>query len=119
MFSEEEIASFQSTHNDAPHQRFLQKKIAEDITHRVHGEQALKQAINASKILFGKSTKKDLMSLSDQDFLAVFNGVPQANIKLEDISNGISIVDALVLKDEVKPKAKAKKPATKAKKIKK
>ena len=38
------------------------------------------------------------MSLSDQDFLAVFSGVPQANIKSEDIKNGLSIVDALVLK---------------------
>ena len=81
LFSEAEISSFQSIHDEAPHQRFLQKKIAEDITKRVHGQQALDQAINASKILFGKSTKEDLMRLSDQDFLAVFNGVPQASIQ--------------------------------------
>jgi len=98
LFSEAEISSFQSTHDEAPHQRFLQKKIAEDITKRVHGQQALDQAINASKILFGKSTKEDLMCLSDQDFLAVFNGVPQASIQKEDIENGISIIDALVSK---------------------
>ena len=98
LFSEAEISSFQSIHDEAPHQRFLQKKIAEDITKRVHGQQALDQAINASKILFGKSTKEDLMCLSDQDFLAVFNGVPQASIQKEDIENGISIIDALVSK---------------------
>ena len=98
LFSEAEISTFQSTHDEAPHQRFLQKKIAEDITKRVHGQQALDQAINASKILFGKSTKEDLMRLSDQDFLAVFNGVPQASIQKEDIENGISIIDALVSK---------------------
>ena len=98
LFSEAEISSFQSTHDEAPHQRFLQKKIAEDITKRVHGQQALDQAINASKILFGKSTKEDLMRLSDQDFLAVFDGVPQASIQKEDIENGISIIDALVSK---------------------
>ena len=98
LFSEAEISSFQSTHDEAPHQRFLQKKIAEDITKRVHGQQALDQAINASKILFGKSTKEDLMRLSDQDFLAVFNGVPQASIQKEEIENGISIIDALVSK---------------------
>ena len=98
LFSEAEISSFQSTHDEAPHQRFLQKKIAEDITKRVHGQRALDQAINASKILFGKSTKEDLMRLSDQDFLAVFNGVPQASIQKEEIENGISIIDALVSK---------------------
>ena len=38
------------------------------------------------------------MCLSDQDFLAVFNGVPQASIQKEDIENGISIIDALVSK---------------------
>ena len=31
LFSEAEIMSFQSAHDEAPHQRFLQKKIAEDI----------------------------------------------------------------------------------------
>ena len=98
LFSQEEINTFQTEHLQAPHLRLLQKKIAEDITIRVHGEQALEQAINASKILFGKSTKEDLMRLSDQDFLAVFNGVPQAIISSEDVQNGISIIDALVSK---------------------
>ena len=98
LFSKNEIESFQKEHENAPHLRFLQKKLAEDITIRVHGREALKQAIVASSILFGKSTKEDLMKLSDQDFLSVFEGVPQSEISLQELNEGISIVDALVSK---------------------
>ena len=98
LFSKNEIESFQKEHENAPHLRFLQKKLAEDITIRVHGREALEQAIAASSILFGKSTQEDLMKLSDQDFLSVFEGVPQSEISRQELNEGISIVDALVSK---------------------
>jgi tyrosyl-tRNA synthetase len=74
----------------------LQKAIAEEVTTRVHGEEALKAAITASNILFGKSTSEDLKSLTEKDFLAVFEGVPQAKIEKTAIADGLSIIDALV-----------------------
>ena len=95
LLSKEEIEKLEAEHNEAPHLRILQKAIAEEVTTRVHGEEALKTAIIASNILFGKSTSEDLRSLSEKDFLAVFDGVPQATIAKQDISNGLSIVDAL------------------------
>lgn len=98
LLSEEEIEKLEAGHNEAPHLRILQKAIAEDVTTRVHGEEALKTAIIASNILFGKSTSEDLRLLSEKDFLSVFEGVPQATLSKEDISVGISIVDALVSK---------------------
>jgi tyrosyl-tRNA synthetase len=98
LFSKEDIDAFQAEHLQAPHLRLLQKRLAEDITERVHGSVALHQAISASKILFGKSTKEDLLSLNDEDFLAVFDGVPQAVISSSDLDQEISIIDALVAK---------------------
>ena len=95
LLSKEEIEKLEAEHNEAPHLRILQKAIAEEVTTRVHGEEALKTAITASNILFGKSTSEDLRSLSEKDFLAVFDGVPQATIAKEDISAGLPIVDAL------------------------
>ena len=95
LLSKEEIEKLEAEHIEAPHLRILQKAIAEEVTTRVHGEEALKTAIIASNILFGKSTSEDLRSLSEKDFLAVFDGVPQATIAKQDISNGLSIVDAL------------------------
>jgi tyrosyl-tRNA synthetase len=89
------IEALEKEHNEAPHLRILQKALAEDITLRVHGEDALTTAISASNILFGKSTAADLMLLSNEDFLSIFDGVPQANINKEDLENGLSIIDAL------------------------
>ena len=95
LLSKKEIEKLEEEHNEAPHLRILQKSIAEEVTIRVHGEEALKTAIIASNILFGKSTSEDLRLLSEKDFLAVFDGVPQATIAKEDISAGLSIIDAL------------------------
>ncbi len=96
--TKEEIEALEAEHNEAPHLRILQKAIAEDITIRVHGEDALKTAIAASNILFGKSTEEDLRSLSEKDFLAVFEGVPSAEISRDDFSTGLGIIDALSAK---------------------
>jgi tyrosyl-tRNA synthetase len=93
--SREEIESLETEHAEAPHLRVLQKAIAEDITDRVHGADALRTAIAASNILFGKSTSDDLRSLSEKDFLAIFDGVPQFTLSREEFGGSISIVDAL------------------------
>jgi len=95
LLTQEEIEKIEAEHNKAPHLRLLQKTIAEEVTIRVHGEHALKTAISASNILFGKSTSEDLRSLSEKDFFAVFEGVPQATVAKEKIDSGLSIVDAL------------------------
>jgi tyrosyl-tRNA synthetase len=94
----EEIEELEKAHNEAPHLRILQKAIAEDITVRVHGEEALKIAIAASNILFGKSTADDLKSLSEKDFFTIFDGVPQATISASEFGDSLSIIDALASK---------------------
>jgi len=94
----EEIEALEKEHAEAPHLRILQKAIAEDITKRVHGEEALKTAIAASNILFGKSTADDLRLLSEKDFFSVFDGVPQATVARGEFGSSMSIIDALAAK---------------------
>lgn len=91
----EEIEKIEAEHAEAPHMRLLQKALAEDLTARIHGEEELENAISASNILFGKSTQDDLKKLREDDFLSVFEGVPQAEISAEAFENGLNIVDAL------------------------
>lgn len=93
--AQSEIEALEKEHNEAPHLRILQKAIAEDITIRVHGEDALKTAILASNILFGKSTSEDLKSLSEKDFFTIFDGVTQATISRAEFGTSFSIVEAL------------------------
>ena len=82
-------------HEAAPHLRTLQKTLARDLTTRVHSAEDLQAAENASEILFGKGTSESLASLSEQMFLAVFDGVPQVEISKELLNNPIGIVDFL------------------------
>lgn len=84
-----------STHKEAPHDRVLQKRLGQEVTVLVHGKEQYNKAIEASNILFGKSTAKDLKSLDEQTFLDVFDGVPQAEVSKEDFSKGLSMIDAL------------------------
>ena len=98
LFTQEEINQMQDEHDAAPHMRNLQRLLAEDITKRVHGNEAYEQAVNASKILFGKSTQEDLLRLSSEEFLEVFKGVPQAPLSRKELQAGLSIVDVLASK---------------------
>jgi len=99
LLTQSEIEAIIAQHLEAPHLRVLQKALAEDITTRVHGLDALEIAIKASNILFGKSTSEDLKGLSERDFFAVFDGVPQATVSRSDIEGeGLGIIDALSAK---------------------
>ena len=63
----------------------------------VHGEEDLNNAIKASKVLFGKSSKEDLESLDENTFNEIFEGVPSSTISLKKISDGIKIENLLAL----------------------
>ena len=92
------IDSLIDEHKEVPHLRILQKKIGEEVTVLVHGEEAYNNAIKASNILFGKSTASDLKSLDEQTFLDVFDGVPQATISIADVAEGLDMIGALSAK---------------------
>jgi tyrosyl-tRNA synthetase len=82
-------------HKTVPHLRALQRTVAEEVTKMVHSEEALENAVKASKILFGRSTADDLKSIDEKTFLDVFEGVPQATVTKQDIENGLDIIAAL------------------------
>ena len=87
--TQEEVEGLISEHEKAPNLRILQKELAKDVTTRVHGEEELNSALNASNILFGKSTSDDLKNLNEQTFLSVFEGVPQFNLTKKDLDCGL------------------------------
>ena len=94
MLPKEEIEQLTAQHNEAPHLRVLQNKLAEELTILVHGKAELGKAIQASKILFGNSTSDDLKKLDEQTFLEVFDGVPQKEVSKQEII-GADIVSLL------------------------
>ena len=48
--------------------------------------------------MFGNSSAEDLKQLDSATFLEVFDGVPQAEVTMDDINAGLNIVDAFVAK---------------------
>ena len=73
-------------HKQDPGRRILQKRLAEETTILVHSQEALDMAIEASNILFGKSTKDSLLKLDEQTLLDIFDGVPQFNIDADKLN---------------------------------
>ena len=82
-------------HQSAPHLRLLQHTLANKITTFVHSKLDLEKAIKASAILFGNASAEDLKLLDETTFLEVFEGVPQAEIKQNELENGLDIVTVL------------------------
>ena len=95
FLSKLEIDALVSEHKTAPNVRALQRRLAEEVTLLVHGKGNLENAQKASAILFGKSTSEDLRQLDDQTFLDVFDGVPQAELTLDQLTTGLDMIAAL------------------------
>ncbi|MDM1367763.1 tyrosine--tRNA ligase [Myroides marinus] len=101
FISREDIEALIKEHAEAPHLRVLQRRLAEEVTTMVHGQEQLDNAIKASNILFGNSSTEDLKQLDEKTFLEVFDGVGQSEVAKADIEAGLTIVDALAANSDL------------------
>ena len=101
--SESEIKELEKEHDLAPHLRILQKALAEEITIRTHSFDALETALKTSDFLFGNGSLEFLNSLSKDDVLEVFEGLPQFTIAKDEFSAGMNATDLLAEKTTVFP----------------
>lgn len=92
----ETVFSLIEEHSKAPHERLLQKRLAKEVTTMVHSEEDYNLAVEASNILFGKSTSETLRKLDEDTLLSVFEGVPQFEIEKSILKDGIKAVDLFV-----------------------
>ena len=84
-------------HRQDPGLRLLQKRLAEEVTVMVHSREDYEAAVEASSILFGKSTKDSLVKLDEQTLLDVFAGVPQFTFDRSLLEGeGVKAVDLTV-----------------------
>lgn len=112
FLSKEEIETLIADHAEAPHERKLQKKLAEEVTVWVHNREEYEKAVKASEILFGRSTAEDLVHLEEAVFLEIFHGVPQKEIPKSELV-GANIIDLLSeMSGFLKSKGEAKRELT-------
>ncbi len=98
FLDKETIDVLVADHQEAPDQRLLQKRLAEEITTMVHSKEEFENAQKASRILFSKSFKEDIKTLNEQTFLDVFEGVPQVALPMDELENGLDMIGALAAK---------------------
>jgi len=89
MLGREEIAGLAAEHNKAPHERLLQKRLAEEVTVMVHSREDYESVVEASQILFGRGTTEALRKMNEKTFLSVFEGVPLFDIDKALLEAGI------------------------------
>ncbi len=98
---QDEINDLIAEHNEAPHRRTLQKRLAAEVTELVHSKEDLEMAHQASNILFGKATSDALKSLDEETLLSVFDGVPQYTVSKELFENSIPAIELLTEKASI------------------
>ncbi|HET7580989.1 MAG TPA: tyrosine--tRNA ligase [Bacillales bacterium] len=89
FLSPEEIGRLEEQVQSEPEKREAQRKLAEEVTKLVHGEEALKQAIRISEALFGG----DVAKLSAEEIKQGFKDVPSYTMETKE---EIGLIDLLV-----------------------
>lgn len=95
LLPKQEIELLIAAHQTAPHERALQKKLAEEITCFVHSRDDYEFAVKASEILFGNAATEVLASLNEKQLLQVMDGVPTASIERSTLIGGYDIINFL------------------------
>ena len=87
-----------------PEEREAQRRLAQVMTARVHGESALERAEQASQALFGG----EISGLSAEEISDIFSEVPSCELIKNDLVNRIPLVDLLVIAGVSKSKGDAR-----------
>jgi len=101
FLSKEEIAELEREVEEAPEKRVAQKRLSEELTAFVHGEEALRQAIKITDALFSG----DIKSLSAADIRQGFKDVPTY---VMNEKGDISLVDLIVMAGVTQSKRQAR-----------
>lgn len=102
--SRKEIEALIAEHDQAPHLRVLQKRLAKEVTIMVHSEADYNAAVEATNILFGNTTHETLCALSEERFLEIFaENVESYEIPLSDLKAGIGPLDLLAERTKIFP----------------
>lgn len=86
-------------HKENPSKRFLQKKLAEELTKIVHGTKKYQKVLNISKLLF--NNYNFLENIGFIEYQDLFDEIPNIIINREELSKEYSITDILVKKFKI------------------
>ena len=92
--NQQEIEAIEKEHSQAPHLRKLQKALAEEVTIRVHSEEALQRALETTEILFGSSFE-EFKRLEGEEIESAFDNDVTFRVSKDIFLNGTEPVGLL------------------------
>lgn len=101
----EEIGALEEQVKNEPHKRAAQKRLAEEVTRRVHGQGQLDKVLRASQMLFGG----EISDLDEDMITQIFKDVPSVQIERARLAEGLSLIDALAESGAAASKGAARK----------
>lgn len=101
--SKEEIEQLENEHKAEPHLRKLQKALAEDITARVHGEEAKNAVLGITKLFMAKDAPEQISGYDDSKLLGLIGASGSASIDIpkSEIESGIGVVELLTSRSKM------------------
>ncbi|ACY12754.1 tyrosine--tRNA ligase [Haliangium ochraceum] len=87
----DEIDELVRAHGEAPQKRLGQSALAEDLTDWVHGEEAKRNALAASQVMFGGS----LENLNDAALQPLTADLPTTSLPRQQLESGIPLLELL------------------------
>lgn len=98
--TKEEVESAENEFKDNPNA--LKRMLAEELTIRVHSQEAFDSVQKVSEILFNKKANKEtLLGLGNDDLKTVSEEIPSFTISRDSLANGLNIVDLLAEQTEI------------------
>jgi tyrosyl-tRNA synthetase len=99
------MAAVLAEHNADPGRRAAQRRLAVELTRRVHGDAGLAVAERATEIFFGA----EISELSDRQLEGIFADVPSKELPRQMLDGeGLAVIDAFVEAGLAKTKGEAR-----------
>ncbi|HNV20093.1 MAG TPA: tyrosine--tRNA ligase [Candidatus Hydrogenedentes bacterium] len=89
---QEEIAGLEQELAAAPEKRAAHRRLAEEVTAMIHGQDQLANAVKASQAMFGG----ELSGLDDATLEDIFSEMPSTRFPREALTSGKALLDVLV-----------------------
>lgn len=91
--SREEVEAMEIEHADNP--QALCSALAEELTIRVHGQEAYEAVLKVSELLFKKASKETLLSLAAEDLAEIGEEIPSFTVAKSALEAGVAVIDLI------------------------
>ncbi len=118
MKSREELEAMIARHQQQPGEAALQKSLAAEVTERLHGKDALNNALTLTNFLFSRNTTEEALSeLSVAQWEEVVRASEVKQLAKNEVEGGIGILELLVKLGITQSKGEARRSIEKDKSI--